>query len=201
MSLLPFASRSRISRLESSVRTARFLFLAYIRHLHCTIDCYLPCVYVMRNSVSVHGSKCMLFLLLNYQYSLSWIYEFMHTKTMCWIIEVWIIKVGLYWSPPPVRLSIHMHVHACTQHREHNTSRTPSQAGEWWAGLGLPRVNRKCNKVIWPSMLYLWESFIASFSVCLSHKVPYQFMKQFVQLIRWRSQCWQKKCDAATSHS
>ena len=63
--LLPFVSCSRISRLESSVRTARLLFPAYIRYVHCTLDRYLPCVYVTMNSVSAHGSKCMLFLLLN----------------------------------------------------------------------------------------------------------------------------------------
>ena len=71
--LLTFVSRSRISCLESSVRTACFLFLAYIRHLHCTLNRYLPCVYmyVMINSFSVHGGL--------------------------WIIEARIIEVGLYW--------------------------------------------------------------------------------------------------------
>ena len=39
--LLPFISRLRISFLEFNVRTARFLFPAYICHLHCTLDRYL----------------------------------------------------------------------------------------------------------------------------------------------------------------
>ena len=40
--------------------------MEHICHLDCTLDCHLPRVYVMMNSVSVHRSKCMFFLLLNY---------------------------------------------------------------------------------------------------------------------------------------
>ena len=92
--LLPFVSRLRISCTESSVRTAHFLFPAYtcIHRLHCTLDRYLPYVYVVMNLVSVHGSKCVILVILVIKLL---IFINMNNNRGVWMIEVWIIKVGL----------------------------------------------------------------------------------------------------------
>ena len=50
-----------------------------------------------------------------------------------------------------------------------------------------------------PSTCYLRESSAGAFSV--SHQVLYHFVKQFVQLSRQSSPCWQKKHDPTKFHS